>query len=162
MNKVPSAVEKKKTLWNYGKIRKCALLGNILQKMSIDLIPKHANLKKTFLITISTLYKNGSFPLGEGSLSFGTCAQSKLLIMYNKNLFKSNISLYQNNCDSFCLQIFGVIFSCCLVRKIKDKVYKYWKHVEQAFQTATRAFIHQITGLCKPHFKMTGLEILLQ
>lgn len=24
-----------------------------------------------------------------------------------------------------CVQIFGVIFSCCLVRKIKDKVYKY-------------------------------------
>lgn len=59
-------------------MRKCALLGNILQKMSIDLIPKHANFKKTFLITISTLYKNGSFPLGEGGLSFGTCAQSKL------------------------------------------------------------------------------------
>lgn len=55
-------------------MRKCALLGNILQKMSIDLIPKHANFKKT----ISTLYKNGSFPLGEGGLSFGTCAQSKL------------------------------------------------------------------------------------
>lgn len=59
-------------------MRKCALLGDILQKMSIDLIPKHANLKKTSLITISTLYKNGSFPLGEGGLSFGTCAQSKL------------------------------------------------------------------------------------
>lgn len=27
-------------------MRKCALLGNILQKMSIDLIPKHANFKK--------------------------------------------------------------------------------------------------------------------
>lgn len=35
-------------------------------------------------------------------------------------------------------------------------------NVEQAFQTATRAFIHQIIGLCMPHFKMTGLEILLQ
>lgn len=73
-------------------------------------------------------------------------------------MFKSTISLYQNNCDSFCLQIFGVIFSCCLVRKIKDKVYKYWRDVEQAFQTATRAFIHQIIGLCKPHFKLTGLK----
>lgn len=63
-------------------------------------------------------------------------------------MFKPTISLYQNNCDSFCLQIFGVIFSCCLVRKIKDKVYKYWKWSKLSKLPRGPSFIKSLDCAC--------------